>query len=191
LLIYFQILDGPGSGTKIKLKEETIMKNLPRIIILSIALVFTATLFAVAFADNEPGFGRKGFGKHHMHRGSALSLLTRYQVKNLAAQTLSELSGQPVEVINLKFSHERPRDVMQELNIEKEAFQSSMHAKITNLVKQAEENGSITPEQEREILAKIEERVQRRALMKKLIDKGIADGSITEAQAQILQPKRR
>lgn len=167
------------------------MKNLPRIIILSVALVFTATIFAVAFAEDEPGYGRKGFGKHRAHRESALSLLTRYQVKNLAAQTLSEMSGQPVEVIKQKFSNERPRDVMQELNIDREAFQSSMHEKIRTLVNQAKENGSITPEQEREILAKIEVRVQRRTLMKKLVDKGIADGSITEEQAQILQPKRR
>ena len=167
------------------------MKSLPKITILIVALVFTATFFAFAFAENEPGYGRKGFGKHRAHRNSALSLLTRYQVKNLAAQTLSEMSGQPVEVIKQKLSNESPRVVMQELNIDRDAFQSSMHEKIRTLVNQAEENGSITPEQEREILAKIEVRVQRQALMKKLIDKGIADGSITEEQAQILQPKRR
>ena len=167
------------------------MKNLPRIIILSIALALTATIIAVAFAEDEPGFGRKGYGKHRAHRDSALSLLTKYQVKNLAAQTLSEMSGQPVDVIKQRFSNERPRDVMQELNIDREAFKSSMHGKIRGLVNQAMENGSITPEQEKEILSKIDVRVQRRALMKKLIDKGVADGSITEEQAQILQPKRR
>ena len=167
------------------------MKNLPRIMILGVALVFTTTFFAIASAEDGPGYGRKGFGKHRTHRDSALSLLTRYQVKNLAAQTLSELSGQPVEVIKQRLSNERPRVVMQDLSIDKEAFQNSMHEKIRNLVNQAEDSGSITPEQEREILAKIEVRVQRRALMKKMIDKGIADGSITEEQAQILQPRRR
>lgn len=167
------------------------MKKLQKIIILSVVLISGVALFAVAFADGDPGFKGRGFGKHHGNRGLGLALLTKYQVKNLAAQTLSEMSGQPVKEITQKFEKERPRAVMQELNINRETFRAAMQEKVKGLVKQAEENGSITLEQKNNILAKIEEKAQRRTLMKQLIDKGVADGTITEEQALMLQHKPR
>jgi len=165
------------------------MKRLQAIIIVSVVLVSGAALFAVAFADSAPERSGHGFGKHRGHRGMALALLTRYQVKNIAVQTLSELSGQRVEEITQKFENRRPRTVMQELNIDRETFQTAMQEKIRDLVKLSVANDSITSEQEREILGKMEEKTKRRVLMKQLIDKGVADGTITEEQAILLQHK--
>ncbi len=165
------------------------MKKLQSIIIVSVVLVTGIALFAVAFAAGDQGFSGRGFGKHREHRGSALALLSRYQFKNLATETLAEMSGQSVEMINQKFENQRPRVVMQELNIDREAFRTAMQGKIKGLVKQATANGSITPVQEEEILAKIEEKAQRRGLLKQLVEKGVADGTITEEQALMLQRK--
>ncbi len=165
------------------------MKKLQTIIIVSVVLVTGFALFAVAFAEGDQGFGDRGFGKHREHKGFALAILSRYQFKNLAAQTLSEMSGQSVEIINQKFENQRPRAVMQELNIDRETFRTVMQEKMKGLVKQAVANGSITPVQEREILAKVEEKAQRHVLFNQLIEKGVSDGTITEEQALMLQRK--
>jgi polyhydroxyalkanoate synthesis regulator phasin len=79
---------------------------------------------------------------------------------------------------------------MQELNIDRQAFRTAMQAKASERIKQAVANGSITPEQEKEILAKMENRSKRRELMSQLIEKGIADGTITQEDAQMLLRKR-
>ena len=162
------------------MKREAIMKKLQKLIIVSVVLVTGIALFAVAFAEGDQGFSGRGFCRPRQHRGSALALLSRYQLKNLAAETLAEMSGQSVGTINQKFENQQPRVVMQELNIDREAFRTLMQEKIKGLVKQATANGSITPVQEGEILAKIEEKAQRRGLLKQLVEKGVADGTITE-----------
>lgn len=146
------------------MKKEASMKKRQAILIVSIVLVTGIALFAVAFADADRGLNGRGFGKHRQHKGFALALLARYQVKNLAAQTLSEMSGQSVEKINQKLENQRPRSVVQELDIDHEAFQNAMQGKIRGLVRQAAENGSITPDQEKTILAKMEDQAQRRTL---------------------------
>jgi hypothetical protein len=83
------------------------------------------------------------------------------------------------------------RSVMQELNIDRQTFREAMQAKERERIKLAVADGSITPEQEKEILAIIEKRAKRRELMSKLIEKGIADGTITREEAQMLMRKRR
>ena len=165
------------------------MKKLQTFIIVSVVLVTGFALFAVAFAEGDQGFSGRGFSKHREHRGSVLALLSRYQFKNLAAHSLAEMSGHSAETINQKFENQRPHVVMQELNIDRETFRTVMQEKIKGLVKQATENGSITPVQEREILAKIEEKDQRRVLLNQLIEKGVSDGTITKEQALMIQRK--
>lgn len=162
------------------------MKNL-KTIILGIVLVSGVAIAAVSFAYSGQNQDNHAFGKHRHHKGFALALLTRYQVENLAVQSLSELSGQSVEVIKQKFENQRPRAVMRELGIDRDAFRDAMQVKIRDLIRQARANGSITSQQEEEIIAKMEQQNQRRMLMKQLIEKGVTDGTITGDQAIMLQ----
>jgi hypothetical protein len=118
-------------------------------------------------------------------------LLAKYQQTNLMVQTLSEMTEQSAETIQAKFKDQRMRTVMQELNIDKQAFRRAMQVKVKERVKQAAVNGTITPEQEKDILTKIENGSKRRELMSQLIEKGIEDGTITPEQAQILKRKQR
>ena len=81
-------------------------------------------------------------------------LLARYEQKNMAVQVLSELSGQSTESIRTKLNEQRMRTVMQELGIDRQAFRTAMQTKVGERIKLAVANGTITPEQEKEILAK-------------------------------------
>jgi polyhydroxyalkanoate synthesis regulator phasin len=165
------------------------MKKIHTIIVASV-VVTGIVLSGLAFADSQGKGHRQGFGYKKRHL-SALMLLARYQQKNLMIQVLSELTGQKTEAISTKLKEQRIHTVMQGLDIDRQAFLSAMQTKISNRVKQAVAEGSITPEQEKEILAKMENLSKRREVMSKLIEKGIADGTITKEEAQMLRPKRR
>jgi hypothetical protein len=116
-------------------------------------------------------------------------LLAKYQQKNLMVQVLSEMTKQPVEAIQNKIKEQRLRTVMQELNIDRQAFRDAMQAKEREQIKQAVADGSITLEQEKEILAKMETHAKQRELMRKLIENGIEDGIITRDEARLLMRK--
>ena len=160
-------------------------------IILSCVLVAGIIFSGLALAG-DPGKGAaRGFGfKHHRSNGG-LVMLARYQQKNLMLQTLSEMTGQSVEAIETQLNGQRFNTVMEDLGIDREAFRTAMQAKINQRIKSAVAEGSITAEQEKEILEKMETRGQRHEIMSRLIEKGVADGTITEQQAQILMRKSR
>ncbi len=160
-------------------------------IIISCVLVVGIIFSGLALADSQRTGHRKGFGFKQHPKGGGLQLLAGYQQKNLRVQVLSEMTGQSVEAIQLKLKDQRMRSVMQELNIDRQAFREAMQAKERERIKLAVADGSITPEQEKEILAKIENRTKRRELMSKLIEKGIADGTITREEARMLMRKQR
>jgi hypothetical protein len=101
------------------------------------------------------------------------------------------MTEQSVEAIQLKLKHRPMRSVMQELNIDRQAFRDAMQAKERERIKQAVADGSITPDQENEIIAKMETQAKRRELMRKLIEKGIEDGTITRDEARMLLQNRR
>ncbi|MGD8209895.1 MAG: hypothetical protein PVG26_09065 [Desulfobacterales bacterium] len=146
--------------------------------ILAVSIIFSG----LALAESH----RKGFGYKQHHKGGGLQLLVRYQQKNLKVQVLSEMAGQSVEAIQLKLEDQRMRSVMQALNIDRQAFRDAMQAKERVRIKQAVADGSITPEQEKEILAKMETCAKQRELMRKLIENGIEDGIITRDEARML-----
>jgi hypothetical protein len=118
-------------------------------------------------------------------------LLAKYEQRNLMAKTLAQITGQSIETIQAKLKDQRMRGVMQELNIDRQAFRSAMQAKVIERVKQAAVSGTISPEQETEILTQIENHSKRQELMSQLIEKGIEDGTITQEQAQTLMRKPR
>lgn len=165
------------------------MKKIQTIIVASV-MVMGMVLSGPAFADSQGKGHRQGFGFKGRHLGG-LMLLARYQQKNLMVQVLSEMTGQKTEAIRTKLNEQRMRTVMQELDVDRQALRSAMQAKVSERVKQAVANGTITPEQKKDILEKMENRSKRREVMSKLIEKGIADGTITQEEAQVLLPKRR
>jgi hypothetical protein len=165
--------------------KEVIMKKKHIIIssILAVSIIFSG----LALAESH----RKGFGYKQHHNGGGLQLLAGYQQKNLRVQVLSEMTEQSVETIQLKLKDRRLGSVMQELNVDRQAFRDAMQAKERERIKQAVADGSITPDQEKEIIAKMETQAKRRELMRSLIEKGIEDGTITRDEACMLLRKRR
>jgi hypothetical protein len=160
-------------------------------IITSCVLVVSIIFSGLALADSQRAGHRKGFGSKQHHKGGGLQMLAAYQQKNLRLKVLSEMAGQPVEAIQLKLKDQRMRSVMQEFNIDRQAFRDALQAKERTLIKQAVADQSITPGQEKEILSKIENRTKRRELMNRLIEKGIEDGTITRDEARLLMRKQR
>jgi polyhydroxyalkanoate synthesis regulator phasin len=157
-----------------------------------ICVVAAATIISgLAFAGDWGNHGRRGAGFHRPHRDFALSLLVWYQQKNLMVQTLSDISGQSIEAIQTKLKDQRMGTVMRELNIDRQAFHTAMRIKAIELIQNAAESGTITPEQAKGIIEKMKNRSQRRELMSQLIEKGVKDGTITTAQAQMLTGKPR
>ena len=159
--------------------------------IISCVLLVGIIFSGLALADSERTGHRKGLGFKQHHKGGGLQLLAGYQQKNLRVQVLSEMTGQSVEAIQIKLKDQRMRSVMQELNINRQVFRDAMQAKERKRVKQAVTDGSITPDQEKKILAKMETHSKRRKLMSKLIEKGIEDGTITRDEARMLMRKQR
>jgi hypothetical protein len=160
-------------------------------IIISCILVAGIIFSGLALAGSQGTDHRKGSRFKQHHRGGGLDLLVKYQQKNMKVQVLSEMTAQPVEVIQRKLKDQRMRSVMQELKIDRQKFRDAMQAKEKEFIKQAVAEGSITPDQEKEILAKMENRAKRRELMSKLIENGIEAGTITREEAQMLMRKHR
>ena len=160
-------------------------------IIISCVLVVGIIFSGPALADSQRPGHRKGQGFKQHHKGGDLQLLAGYQQKNLRVQVLSEMTGVPVEAIQLKLKDQGLRSVMQEMNIDRRAFGNAMQVKVKERIKQAAADGNITAEQEKEILSKIENRAKQREIMRKLIDKGIEDGIITQDDARMLRRKQR
>jgi len=160
-------------------------------IILSCVVVVGIIFSGLALADSQAWGERRGLGFKRHHSGGGLMLLAKYQQKNLMVQVLSEMTNQSAEAIEAKLKEQRMRTVMEDLGIEREAFRTAMHAKISQRIKSAAANRSITAEQEKEILEKMENRSQRREIMSRLVEKGVADGTITQEQARMLMQKPR
>jgi hypothetical protein len=123
-------------------------------IIISCVLVVGILFCGLTFADSQGTGRRKGPEFKQQHNGGGLQLLAEYQQKNLRVQVLSEMTEQSVEAIQLKLKDRPMRSVMQELNIDRQAFRDAIQTKRRERIKQAGADGSITPEQGNEILAK-------------------------------------
>ena len=154
-------------------------------IIISSILVVGIIFSGSAFADSQRAGHRKGFG-YKKYRKGGMQMLTVYQQKNMKVEVLAEMTEKPLEAIQLKLKDEHLGSVMRELNIDRQAFRDAMQAKERAQIKQAVTDGRITPQQEEEILAKMETHAKRRELMRKLIENGIEDGIITRDEARML-----
>ena len=166
-------------------------KNQPIIVVgaLLISLVFFGAALAAGMGDDA---GR-GFRHRGAHGKDGLGPMTYYVKQTMAVSVLAELSGQPAETVRQKLEEHHLREFMAENNIDRQAFHTAMQAKMNALVQYLAAGGYITQDQAKEHSDRIERRSQlrseRRELMNQLVEKGLADGTITPEQAQMLQPK--
>lgn len=150
------------------------------------ALPISAPAFMGPHMDGEEG----GFHTRR-HKEDGPGLFMRFVHENMAVEAIAELSNQPPATIRHKLEGKRPRVVLAEYSIEPEAFRNTMEAKHTMLLKKLNELGYLTSDQ----LALIEERKnrlsERRALMQKLVEAGVANGTITREEAATLMPRMK
>jgi polyhydroxyalkanoate synthesis regulator phasin len=167
-------------------KNQTILA----IGVLLIGLVFCATAMAAGMGDDS---GR-GFRHRGLHGKDGFGSMGRYVQQTMAVSVLAELSGQPAETVQQKMEEHQLREFMTEYSIDRQAFRTAMQAKMTSLVQYLAAGGYITADQAKKYSERIERRSQlrseRRELMNQLIEKGLADGTITPEQAQMLQAQR-
>jgi hypothetical protein len=159
-------------------KKQTIIV----VAVLLLGLVLSGATIAAGKWDNAA----TGFRHHRAHGKDGLKPMTRYMHQNLEAAVLAEMSGQPVDTVRQKLQDRHMRAFLEEYNIDREAFRAAMKVKTSALVQNLAAGGFITPEQAREFGEKAERRAERRALMNRLVEKGIGDGTITAEQAQDL-----
>jgi hypothetical protein len=156
-----------------------------------ILLVLALSLSGTVFASGPPEQPSRYHRHHGRHENGGAKLLNRYLRENLTVQTLSEMTGQPVDTIASKLHAVRLPDLLSEYQIDRKAFRTMMQTKMKDLVNQLAKTGYLTPQQEKKIVDQMEFRSQRRALMTRLVEKGLADGTVTEEQAQLLMRKPR
>lgn len=154
-----------------------------RLLIVGIATVFGLAVYLSATAASSP---EQGAGYHQGRGGFPLLHFVR---TNMAAQTIAELSHQPVEGIRAELQGQRVPAVLAAHNVDRKAFAEGMRSRFQNLLGQLSNDGYLTADQKNQILAQVEQRVQRRTLMKGLIDKGVSDGTLTPDQAETLMKR--
>jgi len=119
-------------------------------------------------------------GKRH---NGPVEMLGRFQFENMAAQTISELTSQSLDVVAAKLKESRLPKVLKEYSITKDAFQAAMKPRFIILVHKRVEDGSITAAQETLILEALEKQGSRQSAMEKLIQNGVTTGIITQEEA--------
>lgn len=164
------------------------MKKNLAIIAISVLLAGVMLSVVAAAADSQ-GPAYQGFAHRRHHEEGSVLLLSRYVRENLVAKALAEITAQPVETINQQLKEQHLRGVMQAYKIDRAAFHSAMQTQTDTLIKQLADSGYITPEQQKAIAEKTELRAQRSAIMTRLVAKGLEEGTITEAEAQMLMHK--
>jgi hypothetical protein len=148
--------------------------------------LYVAADVAAPQDQTNPGYGnRRGEGK------GGPWLLMRYVRENMAAQTVAEITKQPVEVIRKKLEEQRLPAVLVEYQVDRKAFSDGMHAKVQDLLGRLVEGSYLTVDQKTQILAQMDQFAQRRELLKSLIDRAVTDGTITPDQAQMLLKRPR
>jgi hypothetical protein len=166
------------------------VKRILSIIAVSIILA-GLTFYVAATAANLPDQtssvyeSQRGQGKGGPWR------LMRYVRGNMAAQTLAEITRQPLDTIRGKLKEQRLPGVLAEYQVDRRVFSDGMRVKVQGLLEKLVEGSYLTADQKTQILAPMDQFAQRRELLKSLIDKGATDGTITPDQAQMLLKRPR
>jgi polyhydroxyalkanoate synthesis regulator phasin len=166
------------------------MKKTQKIIVTCAVLFCIVVSGAAMAADPQDHQFPKG-ALHRPHGNMGIILLSRYMQKNLVTQVLSDLTEKPVGTLDQQLREQRLPAVLDEYRIDRESFRAAMRAKMHQLVRQLAANGFLTAEQEKDFVEKMENQAQRHALMRRLVEKGVEDETITREQAQMLLRKPR
>jgi len=173
------------------LSKEVVMKHRIPIatLIAFLALLIAIPLNAAAFKGPDLE-GRKG-PCIHRHKKDGAELCMRFVNQNLAVEAIAELSGQPQEIIRQKLDRKRPYLLLAEYGIEPKAFRSAMEIRHRALLYKLNEMGYLTSDQLTLIQERKNRRAERRALMQKLVEAGLENGTITQEEAASLVPRDR
>ena len=166
------------------------MKKTLLIIAVSVVVVGVA-FYVAATAANLQDQANPASGNQRNPAKSGPWQLMRYVRENMAAQTVSEITKQPVDAIRKKLEEQRLPAVLAEYQVDRKAFADGMHAKVQELLGKLVEASYLTADQRDLIVTQMDQFAQRRALMKSLIDKAVTDGTITPDQAQMLLKRPR
>jgi hypothetical protein len=167
------------------------MKKTLSVIAVSVVLAGLA-LYVAASAANPQDQANPGYGNLLRSQGkSGPWQLMRYVRENMAAQTVAEITKQPVDTIHKKLEEQRLPALLAEYQVDRKAFSDGMHAKVQQLLESLAENSYLTADQKNQIIAQMDQYAQRRTLLKGLIDKAVTDGTITPDQAQMLLKRPR
>ncbi len=128
-----------------------------------VGIIFSGAALAQVTGQSESS----GFGPHHKngfgHRPSRHPghFLARALHENMALEVLTEMTGKDVETVKADMETLRRRALLESYGIDREAFRSAMHAKMTELVNKAASCGLITEEQALRIDEAMQNRIQR------------------------------
>ena len=154
------------------------MKSMQRITLI-LALLFGIGFCRIANSEGPPG----PLG------GGGPMLLSHLVRHNMIVQVVSQLSGQSADAIKKQLKDQHLPAVLSAYKIDPKTFHEAMRTKVTALIKLLTDSGYLTAEQSAKVLDEMEKFAQRHQLMTLLVEKGLADGTITQEQAQILLPK--
>lgn len=157
--------------------------------VIALAVLLGLSVYLVTFAADFPDHVSPGYGIHQAKSGP--HLLMRYVRANMAAQTIAEITQQPVDAIRKKLGEQRLPGLLAEYHVDRKAFAQGMRIKFQGLLGQLQDDGYLTIDQRDQILTQVDQHRQRRTLMKSLIDKSLTDGTITPDQAAMLLKKPR
>ena len=152
--------------------------------IVALVLVAAVSVYLGANAANPPDQTGTATGYHKAKGGAPM--LNQFVRRNMVAQTISGITGLPVDEIRQQLESQRLPDVLAAHNVDRKAFADGMKTRFQTLLGQLSNNGYLTDAQKSQIISRMDKFAERRALLKSLVDKGLADGTLTQEQAQTL-----
>ncbi len=156
-----------------------------------------ATLFLIAAWVLTPGIifafdkNEKSHNRSHQPQPRSdkpLGLMTKFIHEGMVLQSLSRITGQSDESLEKELKEKNLKDVLGEYGIDRKIFHEEMAVRMKNLIRKAGECELINQEQASIILQKMEEHTSRDMILKKLIEKGIEDKTITTEEAMKFFP---
>lgn len=153
-------------------------------IVVIVAGVLCFNIFAVGGASSQD---RRPPPPGAPHGDVIPALIGWHIVQNFAAQVISELTFQAVGDVKQRLREDRLPDVLKRYGVDPEMFHSAMQTRMLSITRQLAEKGFISADQEKEITDQVEKRAKAHAVIKRLIEKAIQDGSISQEEAQMLR----
>ncbi len=134
------------------------MKNMkPKLISLLVCFCIINAGMVLAEKTGEKFKHLSGMPPRHGHPG--LAMLMRYQHDRMAAEVVSEITGQSLETITVEMDDTHFPEVIENYGIDPETFRSAMDQKVIQSINNAAEDGRITEAQAAGIIEKIENRL--------------------------------